>query len=223
MEDPERERDGALGSERPDRSKHTIGCSAKRINKWRSYGVSRVVDPIICLTSVDTFQSNNNVIDQAQIDSLRVVRQVLGKWYGNGVTEFPTIRTARYREELEFAANGIQPFLHYEQRTWKEVETGEYAPSHWESGFWRALPNGELEVVSAQGGGRVEVFLGRVVAKSTGFTLELKSTLIGNDPRMVSTARHYDLENNVLQYAMQMCTTAVPDPTTHIRATLRKR
>lgn len=135
---------------------------------------------------------------------------------------FPTIPTLEYREELEFAANEVQPVLRYEQRTTKKLETGEYVPSHWEVGFWRVLPEGGIEVLSAQAGGRVEVLCGLLEPTSDGFTLSLTSAVVGNDTRINKTVRQFSLEDKTLQYTMKMSTTKVSGLTLHVHATLTK-
>jgi hypothetical protein len=161
-------------------------------------------------------------MDEQQADTMNLARQVLGNWRGNGVAAFPTIPTFEYREELEFVTNDVKPYLRYEQRTWKKLETGEYAPSHWETGFWRVLPEGEIEVLSAQGGGRVEVLRGILEPTSEGFALNLSSALVGNDACINKTIRQFSILGRTLQYTMRMSTTAVPDLTLHVQATLTK-
>ncbi len=154
--------------------------------------------------------------------TMNLLRQLLGKWCGNGIAEFPTISTFEYREELQFAANDTQCVLHYEQRTWKKRETGEFAPSHWESGFWRVLSATEIEILCAQAGGRVEISRGTLTPSGDGFILHLHSTLVANDARMDKTAREFVLEGSILRYDMKMSTTAVPELTPHVRAELTR-
>ena len=161
-------------------------------------------------------------MDEEQAKTLNLVRQILGQWRGNGTIKFPTIPTMEYRDEIEFAADETHPFLRYEQRTWKKVETGEFVPSHWETGFWRVLPSGEIEILNAQGGGRVEVLLGDLEPRRDGFVLNLHSLLVANDARMDKTARQFILQDSTLQYTMQMSTTSVPTMTVHVLASLVK-
>jgi hypothetical protein len=161
-------------------------------------------------------------MDNKQAESLKLLRLILGQWRGNGTITFPTIPTQPYREELNFAADDVHKFLRYEQRTWKKVETGEYVPSHWETGFWRVLPTGEIEILNAQGGGRVEVLLGRLTPGHAGFVLDVNSTLVANDARMGKTSRQFILENSALQYTQHMSTTTVSDMTLHVQASLAR-
>jgi hypothetical protein len=161
-------------------------------------------------------------MDDIQLESLHLLQLVLGQWRGNGTITFPTIPTRPYREELNFAADDVHKFLRYEQRTWKQVETGEYVPSHWETGFWRLLPTGEVEILNAQGGGRVEVLLGSLTPGHDGFVLNVNSTLVANDARMAETSRQFILVGNSLQYSQRMSTTAVPVLALHVQATLAR-
>ena len=161
-------------------------------------------------------------MDEDQIKTINLLRRLPGRWCGNGIAEFPTIPTFEYREEVEFAANDIQPVLHFEQRTWKKQETGEFAPSHWESGFWRVLSATEIENLSVQVGGRVEISRGALTPSRDGFILRLHSTLLANDARMDKTARELVLQGNTLRYDMKMSTTAVSELKSHVRAELTR-
>jgi hypothetical protein len=162
------------------------------------------------------------VMDEEQIETINRLRGLLGKWCGNGIAEFPTISTFEYRDELEFAANDTQPVLHYEQRTWKKMETGEFAPSHWESGFWRVLSQTEIEILCAQAGGRVEISRGTLTPSRDGFLLHVHSTLVANDARMDKTARELILQGSILRYGMKMSTTVISELTRHVRAELTR-
>ncbi len=162
-------------------------------------------------------------MEQEQEVTFNLIRQILGDWHGSGTAKFPTIPTFEYHRTLAFDANEVQPYLRYEERTRKMLPTGEFVPSHWETGFWRVLTTGETEVVSAQGGGRVEVLRGAAEPRPNGFCLELYSTSIGNDPRVIKSARRYVLEDHILEYSMQMSTTSMPELGLHIHARLSRK
>ena len=160
-------------------------------------------------------------MDTEQIETMEVLRKLVGRWCGKGAAEYPTISTFEYREELTFAANQTQPVLHFEQRTWKKLESGEYAPSHWESGFWRVIPGGEIDFLSAQIGGRVEVSHGSLMPAQDGFILRLQSNVLANDPRMEKTEREFQLQGRVFRYSMKMSTSAVSELILHTHAELK--
>lgn len=161
-------------------------------------------------------------MDDKQIELLNLLRLLLGQWRGNGTLSFPAIPTLPYRDEINFAADEVHAFLRYEQRTWKKVETGEYVPSHWETGFWRVLPSGEIEILNAQGGGRIEALTGGLEPNPGGFILNVSSILVANDARMDKTARRFILNGDSLQYSQSMSTTTVPSLTQHVQARLAR-
>lgn len=147
---------------------------------------------------------------------------LIGEWSGTGLGEFPTIEAFEYQETISFAGDH-RPFLHYEQKTKRRnVGQMEYKPSHWESGFLRLLSNGEVELINAQGSGRLERLAGRLEETETGLVLRLQSTAFLNDPRMVSTSRIITLDGNNMHYIQTMYTTAVPGPAPHVEARLKR-
>jgi len=156
------------------------------------------------------------------MDQQDLLRLLVGEWTGTGRGEFPTVEPFEYLETLTFAADH-RPFVHYEEKT-KRRNPGQvdYIPSHWESGFLRLLPNGEVELINTQGSGRLERLAGSLEGSETGLTLRLQSTAFLNDPRMVATARTITVEGDRMHYTQAMYTTAVPGPTHHVEATLHR-
>src|SRR5688572_5939208 len=151
-----------------------------------------------------------------------ILHLLVGEWSGTGRGEFPTIEPFEYLETLQFASDG-RPFLHYEQKAKRRnVGQTDYIPSHWESGFIRRLPTGEVELVNVQGGGRLERLAGSLEQTETGMILHLQSTAFLNDPRMLQTSRTYTLEGDGLHYIQEMHTTAVPQPAHHVETRLKR-
>lgn len=156
------------------------------------------------------------------MDNQDLLQLLVGEWTGTGRGEFPTIEPFEYLETITFSTDG-RPFLHYEQKT-KRRNAGwtDYVASHWESGFIRLLPNEEVELINAQGSGRLERLTGSLEQTETGLILRLKSTAFLNDPRMVETWRIILLEENSMHYMQSMYTTAVPGLTHHVEARLNR-
>ena len=123
------------------------------------------------------------------MNNQNTLQLLIGEWSGTGRGEFPTIEPFEYLETIRFSSDG-RPFIHYEQKT-KRRSMGQtdYIPSHWESGFIRLLPNGKVELVNVQGGGRLERLTGSLEQTETGMILRLQSTAFLNDPRMLETSR----------------------------------
>ncbi|MCI0553183.1 MAG: FABP family protein, partial [Anaerolineae bacterium] len=98
----------------------------------------------------------------------------------------------------------------------------DYIPSHWESGFIRLLPDGQVELLNSQSNGRQERLVGSLEQTATGLILRLESAAILNDPRMSKTSRTITLDGDSLHYTLSMGTTAVPGPAHHVEATLKR-
>lgn len=144
-----------------------------------------------------------------------------GTWTGEGRGQFPTVTSFDYRETLIFTRRD-EKTLAYEQRTQKRYDgQTEWLESHWENGFLRILESDELELTSAQIG-RTEVLVGKIEAQGDITQIHFVSRTITNDPRMIASARTFELESDVLRYEMQMHTTAVQALTTHLAITLQR-
>lgn len=144
-----------------------------------------------------------------------------GTWTGRGEGNYPTIESFTYEEELRFEVADVYPLIHYVQRTWKDAAR---EPSHWESGFLLVPEAGQVQISNAQDGGRVEVLRGRVIEEGDALSIRTKSVVLGNDDRLVETARDFVLRDDRLAYEMVMTTTTTPEPKAlvHLRADLRR-
>ena len=142
-----------------------------------------------------------------------------GTWQGEGRGHFPTVTSFDIRATLVFTRRD-EKTLAYEQRNQKRYDgQTEWLESHWESGFIRILENDELELTSAQIG-RVEVLIGSIESLDIMFRIHFVSKVISNDPRMISSARTFELEGDSLRYEMEMQTTKVDQSTPHLKVTL---
>jgi hypothetical protein len=153
--------------------------------------------------------------------SIQVLNCLEGTWTGDGRGQFPTVTSFDYRETLVFTRRD-EKTLAYEQRTQKRYDgQTEWLESHWENGFIRTLESGELELTSAQIG-RTEVLIGSIESVGTLFRIHFVSRTITNDPRMVSSARRFELEGDALRYEMEMHTIAVDRSTKHLEILLQR-
>lgn len=155
------------------------------------------------------------------ITSSQLLTLLEGTWQGEGRGYFPTVISFDIHETLVFTRRD-EKTLAYEQRNQKRYdEQTEWLESHWESGFIRILENDELELTSAQIG-RVEVLIGSIESLDTMFRIHFVSKVISNDPRMISSARTFELEGDSLRYEMEMQTTKVDQSTPHLKITLHR-
>lgn len=152
----------------------------------------------------------------------KIFDQLEGGWQGEGRASYPTTASFDYREKLVFTRRN-ESTLAYDQRTEKRMEgSEEFVTSHWENGFISILENGDLELVNAQSGGRGEVLTGRIEVLDAMSRLHFTSKALMNDPRMVATARVFELEADQLRYEMEMSTTKVANLTRHLAITLER-
>ena len=127
---------------------------------------------------------------------------LVGTWWGFGVGGYPTIEAFRYEQEITFSHDG-RPVLAYTSSSWLIDDEGtRIKPSSQESGFWRATPQG-LEVLIAQQGGIVEIYVGQVAFSK----IELVSDLTARTQTamdVTTTTRLYGKVEDDLGYAVDM-------------------
>jgi hypothetical protein len=146
---------------------------------------------------------------------VEVLAFLLGTWRGEGRGGYPTIDDFDYRDELAFAHVG-KPFVSYTQRTW----LADGAPSHTEVGYLRPQPDGRLELVLAQPGGRVEVDEGTL----RGTHFELTSTVMAHTrsaKEVADVRRLVDVDGDTLRYEVEMAAVGQPRQF-HLEAELRR-
>ncbi len=151
-----------------------------------------------------------------------ILNQLEGRWAGSGRGQFPGVNSFAYRETLTFTRRD-EKTLAYEQRTQKlyDGQTG-WLESHWENGFISVLENGELQLVNIQIGGRNEILIGQVEFVEPVYRIHFTSKILNNDPRMLSSARRFELVGDTLRYEMEMQTTKVNQSTLHLQITLQR-
>jgi THAP domain-containing protein 4 len=154
--------------------------------------------------------------------NIQVLDLLQGTWRGEGRGYFPGVTSFDYRETLTFTRRD-EKILAYDQRTQKLYDgQTEYLQSHWENGFISLLDNGDLQLVNIQIGGRNEVLIGTIQSIDNLIRIHFVSKSLNNDPRMVSSARTFELEGDTLRYEMEMQTTKVNQSTPHLKITLQR-
>ena len=154
--------------------------------------------------------------------SSQVLGLLEGTWRGDGHGGYPAVTSFDYRETLVFTRRD-EKILAYEQQTQKLYDgQTEYLQSHWESGFISSLENDNLQLVNIQIGGRSEILVGTIEFTDAIFRIHFVSKTLSNDPRMISSARTFELENDTLRYDMEMQTTKVNQSTPHLKISLQR-
>lgn len=153
--------------------------------------------------------------------SYQVLDLLEGIWTGEGRGEFSGVTSFDYRETLTFSRQD-ENSLGYEQKTQKCYDgQTEYIPSHVETGSVSLLEDGELELVSVQTG-RNEVLTGSVELLESSIRIRFVSKSITNDPRLISSARTFELDGDTLRYEMGMQTTKVERLMPHLKIALQR-
>ncbi|WP_199564926.1 FABP family protein [Spongiactinospora rosea] len=128
---------------------------------------------------------------------------LLGRWEGAGVGGYPTMESIRFGQEIVFGHNG-KPFLSYVSRTWLlDDEGGRVRPLATESGYWRAQPERQVEVMLAHPTGIVEIYLGEVVFNKVEMATDVVART-GTAKEYAAGRRLYGLVNGNLMWAYEM-------------------
>jgi THAP domain-containing protein 4 len=154
--------------------------------------------------------------------NIQILDQLEGTWEGQGRGYFPGVTAFDTRVTLVFTRRD-EKTLAYRQQAQKLYDGQiEWLQSHWESGFISLLENGDLQLVDIQIGGRSEILVGSMEAIDNLFRIHFVSKTLNNDPRMVSSARTFALQGNILRYDMEMQTTKVDQSTPHLDIVLQR-
>ncbi len=143
-----------------------------------------------------------------------------GTWTGGGELHYPTIETANYTETISFESDG-RPFFLYRQTT-RLVEADR--PAHSETGFWRHVGDGRVEVMLSHITGLVEILEGTVTTSNGVSIIELESTLVHGSSTAVevqATTRRFEGDGTTLRYDMSMAAAGQP-MTHHLAATFTR-
>ncbi|MFZ2165280.1 MAG: FABP family protein [Propionibacteriaceae bacterium] len=149
--------------------------------------------------------------------SVTQVAPLLGVWRGQGHGSYPTIADFDYDDEVVFTEVG-KPFLHFVQRT---TISGE--PRHTETGYWRTVGPGEIEICLALPTGQVEVGIGTATATEGVLSLETEADdYCTPRAKYVSrTVRRLRVEGDTLTYEVLMAAVG-QELTLHLRSTLTR-
>jgi hypothetical protein len=142
-------------------------------------------------------------------EALAPVSFLLGRWEGAGVVGYPTIESAQFGQEVTFSHNG-KPYLIYSSRTWLLDEEGRTGrPLAMETGFWRPLPDRQLEVLLVHPTGISEIYLGEV----TGTKIEMATDAVlrtATAKEVTAGRRLYGLVEGDLAYAYDLAAMGQP-------------
>ena len=160
-------------------------------------------------------------LDADLAEPLAPLAWLIGRWEGAGVLGYPTIESAHFGQEIEVTHDG-RPFLKWESRAWiLDSATGERVrPAAMESGFWRPLPDGEVELLLVHPTGILEMYYGTMEPAR----IQLKTDGVMRSPRAKecnAATRMYGLVDSQLMWAMDMAAVG-QELQSHLSATLKR-
>ncbi len=145
---------------------------------------------------------------------------LIGDWAGAGVVGYPTIESAHFGQEISCSHDG-RPFLRWESRTWLLDDDGNRVrPLATELGFWRPLPEGEVEFLLTHPTGILEMYYG----KTSPAKIELRTDSVLRSPaakEYSAGSRMYGYVNSNLMWAMDMAAMGQPLQS-HVSAELKR-
>ena len=145
-----------------------------------------------------------------------------GTWEGEGRGYFPDVTSFDIRATIVFRRRD-EKTLAYEQYAQKRYDgQNEWLQSHWESGFISLLDEADLQLVNIQLGGRNEIMIGASETLDGLIRIHFISKVLNNDPRMLSSARTFELDDKTLSYEMEMQTTKVNESMPHLKINLQR-
>lgn len=154
-------------------------------------------------------------------EPLRPLAWLLGRWEGVGVVGYPTIEEAQFGQELEVSHDG-RGFLRWDSRAWiLDPTTGaKVRPAAVESGFWRPLENGEVELLLVHPTGILELYYGTMEPAR----IQLKTDGVLRSPgakEYNAATRIYGLVESQLFWAMDMAAVG-QELQSHLSARLKR-
>ncbi|MCB0913122.1 MAG: FABP family protein [Propionibacteriaceae bacterium] len=85
-----------------------------------------------------------------------------GRWEGTGYRQWPGLEKHSYALQVDFADNG-EDYLHYLCQAFETDEDGAPTkPLFMETGFWRPLADGTVDVMMCSPDGFAEIWFGKV-------------------------------------------------------------
>ena len=143
-----------------------------------------------------------------------------GTWRGEGFAKFPTIEPTGYTEEITFKTDADKQVIHYAQKAWYKNDTPDNSKLvFWDTGFIIVNKQGNIQWISAQSGGRTEVYS---LSGVSGGDYIFDSEQIANDPKTIRSQRIFTITNAPIASPLPMSTHQSTAFQNHLAASLKK-
>ncbi|HEY5821418.1 MAG TPA: FABP family protein [Propionibacteriaceae bacterium] len=104
--------------------------------------------------------------------SLMPIAWMIGRWEGTGKGVYPGTEDFDFGQQIDFAHNGGD-YLHYLSQTFEvDAEGLAVKPLSMETGFWRPLGDGTIEVVMCHPDGYAEIWYGKTAGAKVELTTD---------------------------------------------------
>lgn len=141
--------------------------------------------------------------------ALMPIAWLIGRWQGNGHGSWPDQGSFEFGQQIDFATNQ-GPYLHYLSQTWTLDPEGQPdTPLSMETGFWRPLEDGTLEVVLTSPEGWAEVWAGRLQGATVDLTTDVVARTTTAQLAYTGGHRLYGNVEGDLMWAFDRATTTV--------------
>lgn len=165
------------------------------------------------------------------LETMHPLTWLEGTWKGKGSGGFPTMEDFEYEDQMDFRiiknAYYDEPLIHFEEIAWITTK-GEKSFKHWESGYYKPTPRGQIQFYVCHNTGRIEVTYGKFQfadIKSRTFEITFESDFIRNDEGTkiaLTSTRKLSFEKDCLSYSHAMSTEDVNNNTHHLKAELKR-
>lgn len=134
---------------------------------------------------------------------------IIGRWEGAGVLGYPDIESVNFGQEVVCFHDG-RPFLEWRSTMWLlDAEGNQVEILASEVGYWRPLPDSEVELVLVHPTGVLEMYYGNTSPAK----IELRTDGVLRSPAAMeysAATRLYGNVNSNLMWAMDMAATGHP-------------
>ncbi|STD04319.1 Domain of uncharacterised function (DUF1794) [Dermatophilus congolensis] len=147
---------------------------------------------------------------------------LVGSWRGLGVVGYPGMESCNMVQEVEITHDG-RPFLTMNSRSWELDEEGKQVrPLATETGYWRVVGDGEIELLLAHPTGIVEMFVGKKEKERPVIEIATDGVMRSPAAREYNSAkRMYGLVDSKLMWVLEMAADGHP-MTSHMSAQLER-
>ncbi|MDR1237932.1 MAG: FABP family protein [Propionibacteriaceae bacterium] len=133
-----------------------------------------------------------------------------GHWEGTGYREWPGEEKISYAIQLDFAENG-DDYLHYLAQSFEVDDDGRAVkPISMETGFWRPLPDGTVDVMMCSPDGYAELWFGKLAPGRIELTTDAVARTKEAKVAYNSGRRLYGLVEGQLMFAFDRSTEDQP-------------